>query len=156
MISLVNLVYSYNKTRDFVPEDCVNVIIYIGQPDSRYFYVGEDTSIPQISRSSSLLQRNQVWYTDEANPLAVNEISERKNVTDITFNKMIFSEDTRSVSMDGTQAGNADDTLSLTRYDSLTGRTIYKYLFMASSYTYDINSGRIKTMKFRACINGDY
>lgn len=151
MISLINLVYNYNRTRDFAPSDCVNVVISVG---SQKYYIGEDTSVPGITKKSSELKRNEVWYSEETTPQLINTMLTNTNLTG-SFNKIVPNGDGGYVD-DGTTTAAAGDTLSLTRYDPVRGTTIYKYLFVISETTYDINSGRIKTMKFKAFINSTY
>ncbi len=51
---------------------------------------------------------------------------------------------------------SGEDNFSLTKYDKDTGSTIYKYIFTAEKFEYDIKSGRVKEMSFRVKLNPDF
>lgn len=134
MVSLINLVHDYNESRDWAPDDCITLKIYLsGSVGEPYIYIDD---------SCEGLGRNEAKFSaDTSKPISVYQLASETAETDHYFNGK------------GTCLTDKDN-FSITKYDNSENTTIYKYIFQATHpstkkvmFTYD-NSSRVKTMTF--------
>lgn len=143
MISLANLVYDFNE-KNYVDENStLKLVIQIGNDANNLKYVIPKTN----SRGTKRLGKKELFVSDsESN-------SDTISVYDLAESEEIISSSNVSFS---TGEKKEHDTLSTTRYDSTTNKTIYKYLFDCAEIRYNINSGRPEYMILKAYINDKY
>lgn len=156
MITLANRAYSVNKDANYDETMAVKIVIEIGK--NYYVIPNEEPPIP--SKEENKFGRNKIFKGTadgkiNGDSFSIYDLVE-KNLGDLSIDITGDSNDEVD-KLSKTQLGitkyykdNADEP---TERDNTT---VYKYIFERTGIDYDLSSGRIKYMKFKAVKNSNW
>jgi len=123
IITLISLVYNYNKENNFWETDCIDLEILL--PDGRKVTMNYDTC----------KDLNDYYKGDETKiKKSVVSINGIINDPPVTIYDLM-------------------DSFSETKYDKDSTKTVYKYLFTANEFDYDLNTGKVNKIKLSYYLN---